>query len=121
MLFEMTVCEKQQVDIPDLPADVLEFVEKNNGIISMRVEMERYEDGDSQEYAELWVSIDQDSNTIDDKDETFMDRLAELEGFDEEKMQDYAPWFQSDTDDGYRPCEEYIAKTKEMYTNVRFV
>ena len=120
MITEMTVCEKKMVEIPDLPADVMKFIEINKGIVCLRLEMEVDQDT-SAEYAELWVTFDSDSETLDSEEETFHDRLAEVPGFDENKMQDNFPWFQSCAADGYPACELFVLFMKKTYSKVKFI
>lgn len=116
MKVSLRVYSRAEVEIPDLPSKVMEFTEQNKGIVLLRLELETSDDN---EYAELWVEFATDKDTLEE--DTFLERLQEVDGFDESLMQNNQPFFQSDYSDGYDACVSYIALMKKTYPYVKFM
>lgn len=113
MIAKMMVCEEKEVEIPDLPADMMTLIARHNGSVCLWAAEGFYEEGGS--FSELWVNVVPSSQ--DEEHDALLDALNSCESYNESTMSDLAdqPYFQSDAADGIEPFEQFINLMKRMY------
>lgn len=118
MIAKMTVCEEKDVEIPDIPSEVMTLITRYEGTVTLRTSLEDYGEG---WHAKLWFGIEPHKKDVV-KHDALLEALDACKQYDIESMSPFSsqPWFESEAEDGLVPCQEFIQYTKKLYPDVKF-
>jgi|SRR5579862_3202216 len=113
----VTVTRIENVEIPDLPESVMNYVASHNGVVEIYCGVGCGSSGD--EYAYIYVNIYPAADSINEG--IFYSQLYNIPEYDARMMSGRVPYFVSDTADGLDGCEQWYEAMKAYYTSVPFM